>query len=93
MSALLIEALRQLNLRPGQTHRVEVDGHPIEVSWPSDEVLEPTDQPMLLPWVEFPPTSVSRTLSITRGAPLLPSPFHLTESDLAPGDLPEPELD
>jgi hypothetical protein len=39
---------------------------------------------MLNLWLDIPPSPLARTLTVRRGEPLLPSPFHLDESDLAP---------
>ena len=92
MSALLHQALANLNLQPGQTYRTTVNGLAVEVrvlgaartSEPLDEPSAADEQAMLNLWLDIPPSPLARTLTVRRGEPLLPSPFHLDESNLAP---------
>lgn len=72
MSALLIEAIRSLRLRPGQVYRANVDGQTVEVRVTEGEA-ELAGGPMLEPWVDFPfePTG---SVPAQAGAVALPDP-------------------
>jgi len=55
MDSQLNEALRQLNLKPGQSHIVEIDGHTLEIHFP--DPVEPAayvGQVMMMPWFDSP---------------------------------------
>ena len=88
----LDEVLALLNLQPGEAYRTTVNGRVIEVralpAAQTDEVSEAPspfdDQEMLNLWLDVPPSPAARTVTVRRGEPLLPSPFYLDESDLAP---------
>jgi hypothetical protein len=62
VSALLAEALKKLNLQPGQTYRTTVNGCEVELrvfaptvaKTPPEESSEFADQVMHEPWVWFP---------------------------------------
>ena len=92
MNPLLNEALAQLNLQPGETYRTTVNGREVEVralkaapvTEPSAEPAPSTDWEMLDLWLDIPPSAIARTITVRQGEPLLPAPFHLDESDLAP---------
>lgn len=53
MNAQLIEVLRQLNLKPGESYTVEVDGRRIKIL-NDDEPSAYDGQVMLLPWFDSP---------------------------------------
>jgi hypothetical protein len=91
VSALLVEALKQLNLQPGQSYQVEVNGREVKFRVTPDEPSSLADQGMMLPWAEFPPSASMRIVTVKHGPPMLPPPFTLAETDLAPGDLPDSE--
>lgn len=81
MSALLVEALKSLDLQPGQTFRTTVNGHVLEVrvldDTPAPELAE---QVMLLPWVELPFGSAG-TVRARRGTLPLPDPPVIPEDE------------
>lgn len=84
MSLSLAEALADVDLQPGQTYRVTVNGRTVEVRVLDDEPTpELAAQVMLQPWVEFPFNAVG-TVTAKQGPPQLPAPFVLDECDLAP---------
>jgi hypothetical protein len=74
MNTLLIEALRGLDLRPGQTYRAQVDGRTVELrvveEGPTPEVVAGV---MLQPWVEL-PFEAAGTVQAHLGALPLPDP-------------------
>jgi len=85
MSLSLAEALRLVDLQPGQTYREKVNDWTVEVRVLEDAPTpELAAQVMLQPWVEFPPLNPVATVTAELGAPQLPKPFALDESDLAP---------
>jgi hypothetical protein len=88
MNPSLNEALALLNLQPGETYRVTVNGREVEVrALPTEPVEDPAqlaDWEMLNLWLDIPPSAAARTITVLQGEPLLPAPFHLDESDLAP---------
>ena len=89
MNPLLNEALAQLNLQPGETYRTTVNGREVEVraltaAGPPEEPAPPSDWEMLDLWLDIPPSATARVITVQQGEPLLPAPFHLDESDLAP---------
>jgi hypothetical protein len=88
MSAILADAARKLDLRPGQTYREEVDGVTFELRIvDAGPTPEPAEQGMLQPWVEFPFNPVG-TVIPTRGT-IPPSPFP-DEKELADSVMLEP---
>jgi hypothetical protein len=90
VSTQLVEAIRQLNLKPGQTYTVEVDGRAIDITpaaSPRRELYEV--QEMLVPWFDSPDPSGGVTITLTVGPPERPAPYRLDENDLAPGTLEE----
>jgi hypothetical protein len=95
MSIPLRDALRMLDLEPGRVYRERVDGKMFVVQLLAESDDEPTpelaDQVMLTPGAEPPPSDTAYIITVTRGQPMLPRPFHLDETDLAPGDLPDSE--
>jgi hypothetical protein len=84
MSLSLADALRLVDLQPGQTYREKVNGWTVEVRV-LDDVPTPelAEQVMLQPWVEFPFNSAG-TVTTQLGPPQLPKPFVLDDSDLTP---------
>jgi hypothetical protein len=92
MNTALNEALAQLNLQPGEVYQTTVNGQEMEVralqtADAAEAVDEPSpfaDQEMLTLWLDVPPSPAAKTITVQLGEPLLPPPFHLDESDLAP---------
>jgi hypothetical protein len=88
MNASLDQALAHLNLQPGEVYQTTVDGRTIEVralkTTNAEEMRQFADQEMLNLWLSIPPSSAAQTITVRRGKPLLPAPYHLNESDLAP---------
>lgn len=92
MVASLQEALALLNLQPGESYRTTVNGRVIEVRALAEgkaeetpaEATEFAGQFMLNLRLDVPPSPAARTITVQRGAPLLPPPLFLDELDLAP---------
>ena len=92
MSTLLAEALGQLNLQPGQTYRTTIQEYEVEVRRrsavpekpPVEEQSQFEDGVMMDLWLVVPPSPAARIVSATRGAPQLPRPLQIEDSDLAP---------
>jgi hypothetical protein len=92
VSAQLAEAIAQLNLKPGECYRTTVRGHEVEVrildkaprTEPVEEASQFADGMMLDLWLDIPPSPQAKTLTVTRGEPILPGRLELDESDLAP---------
>ena len=92
MNPSLTEALALLNLQPGEVYRTIVNGRAVEVraletdqaaeSWVAPSPL--AEQERIDLWLDIPYSPTARTTILQPGEPLLPAPFHLTESDLAP---------
>lgn len=82
MSALLVEAVKQLNLRPGQTYRTTVNDCEVELrvlapprpAAVPQEASDYADQMMLEPWAEFPRPPAVGTVLAQRGPLPLPDP-------------------
>ncbi len=93
MSIPLVDALRMVDLTPGHVYRERVNDLDVEVKVSAADQPTPelAEQVMLQRWGEPPPSDAARLITVTRGEPMLPRPFHPDESDLAPGDLPESE--
>ena len=73
MSLSLAEALRLVELQPGQTYREKVNGWTVEVRVLEDDAptAELAEQVMLQPWVELPFNPVG-TVRAQQGTPQLP---------------------
>jgi hypothetical protein len=92
MVPALQEVLALLDLQPGESYRTTVNGRIIEVRAlrvaPAEELSEGlsefADEEMLNLWLSVPPSPAAKTITVRRGEPLLPSPVHLDDSDLAP---------
>ena len=54
------------------------------VSEPTDEPSDFAESEMVDIWLNVPPSPTARTVTATRGEPILPGPFEIDESDLAP---------
>jgi len=55
MNTQLVEVLRQLKLKPGESITVDVDGQPLEIHFP--DPVEPAayvGQVMMMPWFDSP---------------------------------------
>lgn len=85
MGPLLAEALKELNLQPGKTRRIDIDGQRVEIRViPIEAESSFGDAPMLDLRLNVPPSSNARTVVVSRGQPMLPAPLQVDESDLAP---------
>ena len=78
MNAQIIDAIRQLHLKPGESVSVEVDGGTVELWWrsPAPEPGAPSPDP---------PGTVYRLVRFSPMGP--PEPYRFDENDLAPGNL------
>jgi len=88
MNALLIEAIQQLNLKPGETYSAEVEGYTVKITKPDSE--PPQDEsllPMMIPWFPSPELPGGYLVRATIGPMERPSPYRFDENDLAPGYL------
>lgn len=84
MSAVLAEAVKKLNLKPGQTIREVVNGFTAELRLLDDQPTpELAEQVMLEPWFEIPfyPTA---TVTATPGPVWLPDPPIIPPDDEFP---------
>ena len=84
MSIILTDALKELALQPGESRCVPVDDYEVEIRRP---LVVDDPGPMINIWLKVPPSENSRMIRLVHGEPLLPKPFQIDESDLAPGDL------
>lgn len=82
MSVLRAEALKELAIKPGEMRCVTVDDYEVEIRRPALVIDDPG--PMVDIWLKVPPSPQARMIPVQRGAPILPSPIHIDESDLAP---------
>lgn len=82
MNAQLVEAIRQLHLKPGESVTVEVDGGTVEFWWRS----LPPEPGMPSP---DPPGTFYRVVKFSPMGP--PPPYKFDENDLAPGNLGDPD--
>ena len=81
MNMVLTDVLKELALQPGERRCVDVDDYLVEI-----RRTESVDEhgPMLDLWLDIPLSNKAITVVATRGAPQLPAPFEIGESDLAP---------
>ncbi len=78
MNAQLIEAIRQLNLKPGESYTVEVDGRKLVIrDSDAPEVYE--GQVMMLPWFNSP--DPTRPITLKRGELPPPDPVIIPRDD------------
>jgi hypothetical protein len=83
MDLTFAEVIARLPIRPGQSYRARVNGQEIEVRVLSaDNVAEVVPAADL--WLDIPPSSAARTLSVKRGHRQLPPPIHVDDTDLSP---------
>lgn len=83
MSQKLIEAIRELNLKPGESYTVEFDGREVEVHDKEPSTLIPDGYGMYY----APPTPDPKPL-FTATVPMTPldlAPYPFDDTDLAPG--------
>jgi hypothetical protein len=82
MSVALHDALLNVDLQIGQTYGVEVKGRWIELRVLADRPSVPRGaEPMLDPWVEFPPPTPQFRLRAKAGSLVLPDPPDLPARD------------
>ena len=84
MSTALAEALKQLDLQPGELRSVAVNGYRVEIRVLPAESTSVAEAMMLDLQLEIPSSPQAKTISVSRGKPILPSPFELQEADLTP---------
>lgn len=82
MNGLLCEALAELNLEPGQTQRVRVNGYDVEIRRLKEESMDFANSVMLEPWVTFPEGAISAVVPIHVAEPTLPDPPELPDDGL-----------
>ena len=82
MSIMLAEALKELDLKPGETRCIAVDDYEVEIRRPALDVHDAG--PMVDIFLNVPPSPRSITLVAKERTPILPRPIVITESDLAP---------
>ncbi len=88
MNALLVEAIHQLDLKPGEAYSATVEGHTVEIrKGEIDPVPEENIQPMVMPWFDVPDPPGGYLVRVKIEPSEKPSPYRLDESDLAPGYL------
>lgn len=85
MSTSIAELVQQLNLRPGQVVRETVNGFTAELRVLENEATTPelAEQVMLQSWFNTPFDPIA-TGTVVAGAPQLPAPIVIDETDLAP---------
>lgn len=94
MNTPLFDALVQLNLQPGDTQRMAVNGHVMEVRCVPEEEQPPRDEAaqaeetsvpdnggMLLPWVWFPNQGPSVPIILYPAPQVLPDPPEIPRED------------
>jgi hypothetical protein len=84
MNAQLIEAIRQLNLKPGESYTVEVDGRRLVIH---DEAAEPSvyeGQVMMMPWFDSPRGPVEGTIHLRPGKLPPPDPVIVPDDEENP---------
>jgi hypothetical protein len=88
MTTSLTEALSLLDLSPGNVFRTSVNGRDVEVrvlkKAHTDKQAQLDGQQMIDLWLDVPPSSLAKTVTVHLSPPLLPSPYKLDESDLTP---------
>jgi hypothetical protein len=82
MNLVLNDVLRQLDLQPGESRCVVVDDYEVEIRR-TDSLVDDSG-PMMSLWLDVPLSPNAITIVAKRGAPQLPAPFEVHESDLAP---------
>jgi hypothetical protein len=81
MNLLLTDFLKQLELQPGESRCVSVEGYEVEVRRPTEAQQ---DDAMVNLRQRLPFSDRAITLIVQRGEPQLPAPSRIDESDLAP---------
>jgi hypothetical protein len=75
MNDILSQAVAQLNLQPGQSQHVQVNGYVVEIRRPlAEEESEFANMVMLEPWTDFPPTGPAFSVPCHPGKLSLPDP-------------------
>lgn len=73
MNEMLSQMLAELNLQPGQSHRVQVNGYHLEIRRPVEQSTDFADMVMFQAWVEF-PRPPGTAIDIRAGRLPLPDP-------------------
>ena len=79
MNEMPPRVLAELNLQPGQSQRVQVNGYHLEIRRPIVEESDFAEMAMLEPWAEFPRTSPGTPIAFKPGklplpdAPVIPA--------------------
>ena len=82
MSTSLTDALKQLDLQPGEARLVTVNGYQVEVRrLPAVEESDYADQVMLQPWVWFPDLPGGVVVKARPGPIDLPDRPHIPTDD------------
>jgi hypothetical protein len=74
VSTTLTDALKQLDLQPGETRLISVNGYQVEVRRLPAEPSDYADQVMLDPWFTIPDPPAVGTVIAQRGTVPLPDP-------------------
>jgi hypothetical protein len=83
MSVALHDALQDVDLQVGQTYRVQVKDRWVELRvWADQPPSTTTREPMLDPWVEFPPPTPQFRLRAKSGPLALPDSPHIPADDV-----------
>ena len=81
MSVALHDALQDVDLQIGQTYHVQVKGRWVELRVLPDQPRTETSEPMLNPWVEFPPPAPQFRVRAKSGPLAPPDPPRLPADD------------
>jgi len=84
MSIALADALKQLDLQPGELRSVAVNGYKVEIRVLPAEGTSAAESMMLDLRLDIPSSPQAKTIIVSKSKPIFPSPFELQETDLAP---------
>jgi hypothetical protein len=80
MSEVLVDLLRQMHLKPGESRRVWVDDYWVEIRRLDKEASDV--KPDI--WLHVPPSDQVSPVTVTPTKAQLPRPYKITDSDPAP---------
>ena len=82
MDDSLAQSLAQLNLQPGQSQRIQVNGYQLEIRRPAEEERSRFEEMVMLePWVTFPDPEPRGTVPVRLGTLPLPDPPDIPGDD------------
>src|SRR4051812_49219754 len=82
MSIILVDALKELALQPGETRCVDIGDYEVEIRRAPIAVHD--EGPMVDIVLNVPPSPRAVTFVVNQRTPILPRKIEITESDLAP---------